>query len=120
MNAKLDYYLENPKDDIEVKALEILKMKFELKKLNKLTVEMEEDMYLQIECEYEENKADKTLSNLEKRKIVANRRLTLDDNYVEWASRAFDLTELIAVEEVRLSAMRRLFVMEYYQSPPVV
>jgi hypothetical protein len=73
-------------------------------------------MYITIEQEYEANKKDPFLSNADKRKIEAKKRLTQDDSFINAYNDLYDLKETQMIAELRLSAMKRQFIREYCQN----
>jgi hypothetical protein len=73
-------------------------------------------MYITIEQEYEANKKDTSLSNADKRKIEAKKRLNKDDSFINASNDLYDLKETQMIAELRLSAMKRQYIREYCQN----
>jgi hypothetical protein len=108
--------INNPIDDIEFAEYRISKRKIDIESLESIISDKKDEMYITIESEYEENKKDPSLSNADKRKIEAKKRLMQDDSFINASNDLYDLKEIQMIAELRLSAMKRQFIREYCQN----
>jgi ABC-type lipopolysaccharide export system ATPase subunit len=107
--------INNPLDEIEFLDYTVEKRKFDIENIEQIISDKKDEMFLIVESEYEDDKKSVFLSNADKRKIEAKRRLQLDPSYLKAEEDLYDLREVQMVEEVRLRALKRQFVREYGQ-----
>lgn len=105
-----------PIDDIEFAEYRIVKRKLDIESLESIISDKKDEMYITIEQEYEANKKDPFLSNADKRKIEAKKRLNKDDSFINASNDLYDLKETQMIAELRLSAMKRQYIREYCQN----
>jgi hypothetical protein len=108
--------LNTPIDDIEQAEYLIIKRKIDIESLESFISDKKDEMYITIESEYEDNKKDPFLSNADKRKIEAKKRLNKDDSFINASNDLYDLKETQMIAELRLSAMKRQYIREYCQN----
>jgi hypothetical protein len=110
-----DDIIQNPIDEIEFLEYRVAKRKLDIETLDDIISDKKDEMFMEVEAEYEDDKKNPLLSNADKRKIVVKKRLLIDPSYQKADDDLFDLREIQMVDEIRLRAMKRQYIRDYCQ-----